>query len=93
MVVNKTDLIKKMAEDAGITERDARKALESFTTSVEKALKCGDKVQIVGWGTFSVKERAARKGRNPATGAEIMIPASKFPVFKAGKQLKDSVKS
>ena len=89
--MNKTELIAKMAEKSGLTKKDAEKAVNAFFASVEEALVEDDKVQIIGFGTFEVKERAARKGRNPQTGLEIDIPASKNPVFKAGKALKDAV--
>ncbi len=90
--MNKTELIAAMAEKAEISKKDAEKALAAFIDSVEKALKAKDKVQLVGFGTFEVKERAARKGRNPQTKKEIMIPASKAPAFKAGKAFKDAIK-
>ena len=90
--MNKTDLIAAIADCAEITKKDAEKALNAFVCSVEGALKKGDKVQLVGFGSFEVRARAARKGRNPATGKEINIPASKAPVFKAGKALKDAIK-
>lgn len=89
--MNKGELIAKMAEKSGLTKKDAEKAVNAFFASVEEALVKKDKVQIIGFGTFEVKERAARKGRNPQTGKEIDIPASKNPVFKAGKALKDAV--
>jgi len=89
--VNKSELVAKVAENAGLTKKDAEKAINAVFSSIEKALVDGDKVQMIGFGTFEVKERAARKGRNPQTGNEIDIPASKNPVFKAGKALKDAV--
>lgn len=89
--MNKTELVSSVAEKAGLTKKDAEKAVNAFLASVEKALSKGDKVQLVGFGTFEVRKRAARKGRNPQTGAEIKIPAAKVPAFKAGKALKDSV--
>ena len=89
--MNKTELVAKMAEKSGLTKKDAEKAVNAFFASVEDALVADDKVQIIGFGTFEVKERSARKGRNPQTGKEIDIPASKNPVFKAGKALKDAV--
>lgn len=89
--MNKTDLIAKIAESADLTKKDAEKALNAFVEGVESALKAGDKVQLVGFGSFEVRQRAARKGRNPQTKQEITIPASKVPVFKAGKALKDAV--
>ena len=89
--MNKTDLIAKIAKSADLTKKDAEKALNAFVDSVESALKAGDKVQLVGFGSFEVRARAARKGRNPQTKQEITIPASKVPVFKAGKAFKDAV--
>ena len=89
--MNKAELIAKIAEESKLTKKAAETALDAFVTSVEEALKKGEKVQLVGFGTFEVRERAARKGRNPQTKAEIKIPASKAPVFKAGKALKDLV--
>ena len=89
--MNKAELIAKIAEESKLTKKNAETALDAFVTSVEEALKKGEKVQLVGFGTFEVRERAARKGRNPQTKAEIKIPASKAPVFKAGKALKELV--
>ena len=89
--VNKTELVASVAEKAGLTKKDAEKAINALFVSVEEALALEDKVQIIGFGTFEVKAREERKGRNPQTGAEITIPASKNPVFKAGKGLKDAV--
>ncbi|MEN6414852.1 MAG: HU family DNA-binding protein [Veillonellales bacterium] len=89
--MNKTELVASVAEKAGITKKDAEKAINALFSSVEEALAQDDKVQIIGFGTFEVKSREERKGRNPQTGAEITIPASKTPVFKAGKGLKDIV--
>ena len=89
--MNKAELIAKIAEESKLTKKAAETALDAFVTSVEEALKNGEKVQLVGFGTFEVRERAARKGRNPQTKAEIKIPASKAPVFKAGKALKELV--
>ena len=86
--MNKAELIAKISEESKLTKKAAETALDAFVTSVEEALKNGEKVQLVGFGTFEVRERAARKGRNPQTKAEIKIPASKAPVFKAGKALK-----
>lgn len=91
--MNKTDLIAAMSENANMTKVDAEKALKAFIDTVTEELKNGGKVQLVGFGTFEVAERAARKGRNPKTSEEIMIPASKSPRFKAGKSLKDIVKN
>ena len=89
--MNKTELIAAMAETSGLSKKDCESALTAFITVTENALKAGDKVQLVGFGTFEVKERAARTGRNPATGTEIEIPASKAPAFKPGKALKDAI--
>jgi DNA-binding protein HU-beta len=89
--MNKSDLIDAMAEAADIPKTTAARALDAFTDSVAIALKEGGTVSIIGFGTFSVKERAARTGRNPQTGAVIEISASKTPSFKAGKALKDAV--
>ena len=89
--MNKTELVANVAEKAGLTKKDAEKAVNAIFASIEQALVEGDKVQMIGFGTFEVKERPARKGRNPQTGNEIDIPASKNPAFKAGKALKDAV--
>ena len=89
--MNKSELIDAIAQLGGLTKVDAGKALDATIESISAALKAGDTVTLVGFGSFSVKERAARTGRNPKTGAELKIPASKVPSFKAGKGLKDSV--
>ncbi len=89
--MNKSELVKRMSEKGGITKADAEKALNAFMESVEEALVNGDKVQLVGFGTFEVRHRAARVGRNPQTKKEITIEASKAPVFRVGKALKDMV--
>lgn len=89
--MNKAELISAVAERAGLSKKDTEKCVNAMTDAVTAALAAGDKVQIMGFGTFEVKQRAARKGHNPMTKQEIDIPASKAPVFKAGKQLKDSV--
>ena len=89
--MNKSELVAQIAEQAGLQKKDAEKALAAFTDIVAETLKKGDKVQLVGFGTFEVTERAARTGRNPQTKKEIKIPASKAPKFKAGKALKDIV--
>jgi len=89
--MNKSDLIDAIAEAADIPKAAAGRALEALTDSIAVALKNGDTVSIIGFGTFTVKERAARTGRNPQTGASIEIAASKTPSFKAGKALKDAV--
>lgn len=89
--MTKADLVNAMAEKAGLSKSDAEKALKAFTDAITDALKAGEKVALVGFGTFSVGERAARTGQNPQTGEKIEIPAAKSPKFKAGKALKDSV--
>ena len=89
--MNKTELVAAIAEKAGIAKKDADKALAAFIDTVATELKKGEKIQLVGFGTFEVRERAARDGVNPRTGSKIKIAASKNPVFKAGKALKDSV--
>ena len=89
--MNKTELVAAMADNAGISKKDAEKALKAFTDVVAAELKDGNKVQLVGFGTFEVSERAAREGRNPQTGKVMKIAASKAPKFKAGKALKDQV--
>lgn len=91
--MNKTELITAMSEKAEISKKDAEKALSAFTNVVADTLVDGDKVAITGFGTFEVVERAARTGRNPQTGETLEIAASKSPKFKAGKALKDAVKS
>lgn len=90
--MNKKDLIKAVAAASEISNKDAEKAINAFTAAVTDALKKGEKVQLVGFGTFEVRERAAKQGRNPRTGAAIEIPASKLPAFRAGQALKDAVK-
>ena len=89
--MNKTDLIDSVAETADLSKADAGRAVDAVISSVTKALKTGDSVTVVGFGTFQVRERAARSGRNPKTGDTIQINASKNPAFKAGKALKDAV--
>lgn len=89
--MNKSELVASVAEVAELTKKDAGKAVNAVFASVQKALVEDDKVQIIGFGTFEVRTRAARKGRNPQTGETIEIPASKNPVFKAGKALKEAV--
>jgi DNA-binding protein HU-beta len=89
--MNKTDLVNSIAAKSGLNKKNSEAALNAFIASVEDSLKTGDKVVLVGFGTFEVRSRAARKGRNPQTKQEITIPASKAPVFKAGKGLKDNV--
>lgn len=89
--MNKTELIGEVAGKTGITKKDAEKFINAFLTTVEEGLKTGDKIQLIGFGTFEVRDRQARKGRNPQTGAEIDIPAAKVPAFKPGKALKDAL--
>ena len=89
--MNKSEFVAAIAENAGLTKADAEKALKAFEEVVVKELKDGGKVQLVGFGTFDVSERAARTGRNPQTNKTIEIPASKAPRFKAGKALKDAL--
>ena len=89
--MNKTELIAAIAERTELSKKDAEKALKAFTDVVAEQMKNGEKVQLVGFGSFEVKKRAARTGRNPKTKEAIEIPASVVPVFKAGKALKDAV--
>ncbi len=89
--MNKQELISAIAEKANLSKKDAEAALNAFVCTVEDALVKGDKVQLVGFGGFEVRERAARTGRNPQTGAEMKIAAAKVPAFKAGKALKDLI--
>ena len=91
IVMNKTELVAAIASKANISKKDAEASVKAFTEVVAEELKKGEKIQLVGFGTFEVSERAARTGRNPQTGAEMKIPASKAPKFKAGKALKDSI--
>ena len=89
--MNKTELVAAVAEQADISKKDAEKALKAFVDVVTEEMKKGEKVQVVGFGTFEVSERAAREGRNPQTGKTMKIEACKAPKFKAGKALKDAV--
>ncbi len=89
--MNKSELVAAMAAKTGETKKSAEANLNAFTEAVEEALVKGEKVQLVGFGSFEVRKKAARKGRNPRTKEEIKIPASKAPAFKAGKALKDKV--
>ena len=89
--MNKTELVAAVAEQADISKKDAEKALKAFVDVVTEEMKKGEKVQLVGFGTFEVSERAAREGRNPQTGKTMKIQACKAPKFKAGKALKDAV--
>lgn len=90
--MNKADLINKVAEKTGFTKKDSEKAVNATIESISEALAVKNKVQLIGFGTFEVRKRAAREGRNPATGKAIKIPAANIPAFKAGKALKDKVK-
>lgn len=89
--MNKTELIEAMANKTGETKKVTEETINAFVEVVKETLKKGDKIQLVGFGTYEVRHRAARKGHNPQTGAEIDIPASKMPAFKPGKALKDEV--
>jgi len=89
--MNKAELIAQVAEKSDLTKKDAERAVTSMLAAVEEALSRGDRVQLVGFGTFEIRERAARKGRNPQTGQEIDIAATRVPVFKAGKSLREVV--
>ncbi len=90
--MNKTELVEAVAKSSGLSKVDANKAVDAVFDSVTNALVAGDKVTLIGFGTFETRERAARTGRNPRTGEELQIAASKTPAFKAGKKLKDAVK-
>ena len=90
--MNKTEFVAAIAEKAGLSKKDADKAVAALIETIAETLKKGDKVQLVGFGTFEVRERPARTGRNPQTNATIEIPASKVPAFKAGAALKTAVK-
>jgi DNA-binding protein HU-beta len=89
--MNKADLISAVAQESGLTKKDSEAAIDALVSVVEESLATGEKVVLVGFGTFETKNRAARKGRNPQTKEAITIPASKAPVFRAGKALKDKV--
>ncbi|AIQ53662.1 MULTISPECIES: HU family DNA-binding protein [Paenibacillus] len=90
--MNKSDLINVVTEATELPKKDATKAVDAVFEAITNALQSGDKVQLVGFGNFEVRERSARKGRNPQTGEEIEIPSSKVPAFKPGKALKDGIK-
>ncbi len=90
--MNKTELVAAIAEKSGLSKKDSEAALSATVEAVTEALKAGDKVSLVGFGTFETRERAARVGKNPATGESIEIAACTVPAFKAGKALKDAVK-
>jgi DNA-binding protein HU-beta len=89
--MNKTELISRVAESSEITKKDATKFVDAVFEAITDSLRSGEKVQLLGFGNFEVRPRSARKGRNPQTGEEIQIPASKTPAFKPGKQLKEAV--
>lgn len=89
--MNKVDLVSAMADRAGLTKRDADRAVDAFCSVVQEALSHGDKVSLVGFGTFEVRDRQARMGRNPQTGAQLQIPAARVPAFRPGKTLKETV--
>ncbi len=91
-MANKAELVDRVAKKTQLTKKDVSATVEAVFETIQEALKAGEKVQVIGFGTFEVRERAARKGRNPQTGKEIKIKASKVPAFKAGKALKDAVK-
>ncbi|TKJ01178.1 HU family DNA-binding protein, partial [Bacillus cereus] len=88
----KTELIKNVAQNAEISQKEATVVVQTVVESITNTLAAGEKVQLIGFGTFEVRERAARTGRNPQTGEEMQIAASKVPAFKAGKELKEAVK-
>lgn len=90
--MNKTELINAVAEATGLTKKDSGAVLEAFLNTITDTIKAGDKVQMMGFGAFEVKTRAARTGMNPATGETVEIPAAKVPVFKPGKLLKDAIR-
>jgi DNA-binding protein HU-beta len=89
--MNKSELVAKVAETTELSKKDVTKAVDAVFEAISDALQGGDKVQLVGFGNFEVRERSARKGRNPQTGEEIEIPASKVPAFKPGKALKEGI--
>ena len=91
-MANKAELVDRVAKKTQLTKKDVSATVEALFETIQEALKAGEKVQVIGFGTFEVRERAARKGRNPQTGKEIKIKASKVPAFKAGKALKDAIK-
>ena len=90
--MNKTELVKAVSEQAELTQKDAAKVVDALFDTISNTLSEGGKIQLIGFGTFEVRERSARKGRNPQTGEEIEIAASKVPAFKPGKELKEAVK-
>ena len=91
-MANKAELVDRVAKKTQLTKKDVSATVEALFETIQEALKAGEKVQVIGFGKFEVRERAARKGRNPQTGKEIKIKASKVPAFKAGKALKEAVK-
>lgn len=91
--MNKTELVASVAEKSGVSKKDAEKAVNAVIDSIIEAVSSGDKVQVIGFGRFEVRDRKEKKSRNPRTKEEIIIPATKIPVFKAGKMFKDSVAS
>lgn len=91
-MANKAELVTNVATETGLTKKDATAAVDAVFDSIQASLAKGEKVQLIGFGNFEVRQRAARKGRNPQTGQKIQIPASKVPAFKPGKALKDAVK-
>ncbi|MEK4504222.1 HU family DNA-binding protein [Bacillus sp. FSL R12-0069] len=90
--MNKTELIKQVAQEANLTQKDATASVQAVLDQITQALAKGDSVQLIGFGTFEIRERSARTGRNPQTGEEMFIPGGKTPAFKAGKSLKEAVK-
>ncbi|QSO53441.1 HU family DNA-binding protein [Alicyclobacillus curvatus] len=90
--MNKTDLVQAVAERTGITKKEVAQVVDAVFDVIQESLSQGDKVQLVGFGNFEIRERAARKGRNPQTGEEIEIAASKIPAFKAGKSLREGIR-
>ena len=90
---NKAELVDRVAKKTQLTKKDVSAAVDALFETIQEALQAGEKVQVIGFGNFEVRERAARKGRNPQSGEEIQIEASKVPAFKAGKALKDAVKN
>ena len=91
-MANKAELVDRVAKKTQLTKKDVSATVEALFETIQEALKAGEKVQVIGFGNFEVRHRAARKGRNPQTGKEIKIKSYKFPAFKAGKALKDAVK-
>ena len=92
-MATKAELVDRVAKKTQLTKKDVSAAVDALFETIQEALQAGEKVQVIGFGNFEVRERAARKGRNPQSGEEIQIEASKVPAFKAGKALKDAVKN